>query len=1495
MAGLNITGTDFRYAAAESNSSGETFIYDNASVGESPPEIDTNSALLFLVGSGELKIENSGSTSASIIVGSNTLMISGGKSITIGSGSTLFLGGYDAMLTNNGLNNGEPTETTYDTIDALAAGGPGTLTVNSNMILDGNTVIHIGRTSKNDDGQSTPTTYVDSLTVSDYIYTFKDTRLNIGSNGAAGDCSVICSGASGDVTVSGCTINVGGGAGGVGRATSGGAGGAGGKGELTISADISGSRIYCGSGGGGGAAWGGGGGVGGAGTVMVSSMIIGSYIFTGAAGGGAGAAGGGGAGGLGTLIVSSGVTNSIIFVGSSGGGGGDSGSTGAAGGGAGGAGGSGNNGGSGILTISGSTNQITNKIVSFGSPSSTGADINQNIKTGVISNSVVFIGCGNYGSISKGDAGGAGGGAGGGGGVGGVGGAGANVSLAYDLHGYLGQQLPFSFAGMSPNLPKLGDQSQQLLDGTYSFLTAKANGLDPSWTTGSAASVGMTYDLSKYPSSQQVYPFNGYNGTSATYEIWNDYYTFSGPILTINPSKALTTDISAKTEGTLMIDDTNDIIQQTNSSKAFEYNGNYAEVSKAYIYKSNMSYPFVFDCKNFTLENGGKIKMVYVNGDSFSLSNSSENMTKITSGETATGGATFTANSKDTKLNGCEVCEDVMAYTGMPGDMSFNSVTFSNIKFNHSGATFKCSGGFNLEFASLTSIGNMVIENSSGSNSKSVSLKNLTGTIPSVIDTENAVDIDGLNINGDFTTLTFANNGKASFDGKMTVGTTEKILKLSVSGVDGERTVKIGSNNYLELSDQIDNTLTTLANSIDATMPNKYKFENDVADTKNLVVSNTNGTKLRTSLSSIASGVTITSNGTSMIASSSINANYNSLGTVYAITYDKDTQENLDKVILTKDSSDTFNQKQLTVSKPSGAYSLTVIFDGSIAVIPQLSLSANTTIIIRNNTFKTDREITIPSSSEFRIGDQEFTTTSAGSLKFAANTVYTFIGENTNEISANTDALTLYYNNISLIDTTNKIFTIPAGTTLTNIVASIPGTNPEKVLKIYGSATFNKDVSWNGSLSVDVNASVEFDYSNSGDYTITGALTVIGDSTLSFIDSTTFNDTSFVNCVFAKPLKYSSGGKAQFINVNIDNAKNKQLSILNECLVCSSSNASSVLKYVNDVTFGKLFINPGAGLFINNSSAMTFNGTLKVNRITYLSGTAPLSYSGSDLTNMIIFNSENYASESSPFIGTILFEASASGCVLQINPSGRITLQNGSIFSVGGASTNVVVNGTFESLMDNKTYAYNKSARLNGIMKVGVDFTSLGNIQLDSNGSLYIGAEAEREEGAEEGAEPASVFFGLNSDVNIGGSLTILGNFYNNGKLTVNDSFTVIPKAHFQNEGTTMIKKATENGLVLNGSLILASGAKYIGNGSLVTDQSSRITVQSGGECVVNGSLTMGSDSNILVKGGQAGLQVAFNGDISTGTNSYIFDSQATSKESIKINIDADLETKSQH
>lgn len=485
----SITGTTSSQTVAfvvsnNSESSGETFSSNGETVetsGAGPifsigGGVAPNKALLVFVESGNtLKITNTDTSNAITLSfgGTNALTIAAQKSITIEEGSILFVGGYMAKLTSKGLgSDNKPTTTSYTT-DTVSIGGPGTLTVNNDIVLSGDTKIHIGRTAKNTDGATeNPTTYIDSLEISNHIYTFTNTRLNIGSDGAAGNCSVLCSGTTtGDITVSGCTINVGGGKG---ETKFTGVGGAGGKGELTIGANITNSKIYCGSGGGGAGGYNANGssnyndgGSGGNGNISISSTVSNSYIFAGGAGGGAGSGGEGADGGDGNISISSAVSNSYIFAGSGGG----AGSSGGNGGGSSGGMGGGYNmsfkgsaGGSNTLTISSGT-ELSGKVISFGLPASSGADIGQNITIGSISGSVIFCGCSNYGEAgSHGDPGAGGGNGssysnynGGGGGAGGCAGgtntgAGANVSLAYNLNGYLGQQLPFSFAGMTPGV-----------------------------------------------------------------------------------------------------------------------------------------------------------------------------------------------------------------------------------------------------------------------------------------------------------------------------------------------------------------------------------------------------------------------------------------------------------------------------------------------------------------------------------------------------------------------------------------------------------------------------------------------------------------------------------------------------------------------------------------------------------------------------------------------------------------------------------------------------------------------------------------------------------------------------------------------------------------------------------------------------------------------------------------------------------------------------------
>lgn len=184
-----------------------------------------------------------------------------------------------------------------------------------------------------------------------------------------------------------------------------------------------------------------------------------------------------------------------MFIGSSAGGAGngvDS-SGGASGGGSGGViYNSGGSGGNGTLTVSSNTtNQITNKIISFRLPAESGNDINQNIKTGAISDSVIFIGCGNYGNDGHGYGGAAGGGIGGSGNGGAAGPnsnidySGASIALDYENHGYLSQRMIMSFRGMTPGILTLPD------DTSFPYIGEFPRANCSSWKTDSETSVNI--------------------------------------------------------------------------------------------------------------------------------------------------------------------------------------------------------------------------------------------------------------------------------------------------------------------------------------------------------------------------------------------------------------------------------------------------------------------------------------------------------------------------------------------------------------------------------------------------------------------------------------------------------------------------------------------------------------------------------------------------------------------------------------------------------------------------------------------------------------------------------------------------------------------------------------------------------------------------------------------------------------------------------------------
>ena len=401
------------------------------------------------------------------------------SNITIENGGLLVLGGCSVKLSSNGLKINPEGDDGKMYIDedchyAQTSGisntncGIGTLVIESGYTLriDSGSTLHIGSYK-----------YGDGVLSVQQDFNLIRSNLNIGASNIVENTNGVIVSGSTDITVSGSTVNVGGGHGSNDFNNNVAVGG---EGHLTISSNISNSKIFIGSGAGSGERGtidNDGGASGGDGTLTVSSDINNSIIFLGGAGGGATMMSSdyAGVGGSGILNISPGITdgginNSIVFVGSSGGGAKYDNNVYSVGGGF-----ASKNGGLGTLTISDSVNQISHKIISFGLPAASGADITQNIKTGAISDSVVFVGCGNYGTDSKqgNDAysfgGSSGGGCGfydaGGGGAGGIGigewsNNGASVALDYENHGYISQRMIMSFRGMTPGILTLPNGTQ---------------------------------------------------------------------------------------------------------------------------------------------------------------------------------------------------------------------------------------------------------------------------------------------------------------------------------------------------------------------------------------------------------------------------------------------------------------------------------------------------------------------------------------------------------------------------------------------------------------------------------------------------------------------------------------------------------------------------------------------------------------------------------------------------------------------------------------------------------------------------------------------------------------------------------------------------------------------------------------------------------------------------------------------------------------------------
>ena len=531
------------------------------------------------------------------------------------------------------------------------------------------------------------------------------------------------------------------------------------------------------------------------------------------------------------------------------------------------------------------------------------------------------------------------------------------------------------------------------------------------------------------------------------------------------------------------------------------------------------------------------------------------------------------------------------------------------------------------------------------------------------------------------------------------------------------------------------------------------------------------------------------------------------------------TENDMTKITGTAINSFNFMQNNIIISSLEYTTGSSLTYDSTEFICSSMSLTTENPlqVTIANNSITNNSTVNFTIDANFQIGSTEVICSTEQPLVIAPGATIQFIGKGTyiadgTELQSSTiidgsklqiedgyillsandtyrefKGYALSVNNKQLVldgsliineDTWLSIdsdITIPEGTILT-----LSSTDTTNYVQLLGSPTFI------GTNSITFNISTGT--SKESPHTITFAN---GDkSSATFIESylhfNSFNNTgecefnnatghfAFTNTnIFkfvhseitsSKTLNIVNNGITGWYNAEIEPDTNTTLVIEKGSSICPSitsdtSETKKVLSFVGQFTVGTLNIAPKGSLTITgNTPSNIFKGALQINNDVYLSGNAL--DSNSEFTTLIINTSKYDALH--PFTGQLVMDAQ-SGCssTLQINSSGRITIDPISKFVVSGHKENqkVVINGIFKSSVQNATYEYQKDMTLNGIIEMEHSATIKGNLQITSSGKLLLGAVA----GTGTGATPDA------GDVEI--TTTDIGEGGKKYTITFNDGF----------------------------------------------------------------------------------------------------------------------------
>lgn len=256
-----------------------------------------------------------------------------------------------------------------------------------------------------------------------------------------------------------------------------------------------------------------------------------------------------------------------------------------------------------------------------------------------------------------------------------------------------------------------------------------------------------------------------------------------------------------------------------------------------------------------------------------------------------------------------------------------------------------------------------------------------------------------------------------------------------------------------------------------------------------------------------------------------------------------------------------------------------------------------------------------------------------------------------------------------------------------------------------------------------------------GSYTNNGSIEFINTTLL--LNSLTNGSKKNIKMVYVstdsnKPFSIVNNGDIGWYNARINPIDNGTITIRKFSSICPSEEFANdalfnVLEFNGSIDFGGLNIVPTGKLSIRHnqpSGTLTFNGAFYVNNIVYLGTDSQEIPLNADTENTVLKINSSAYDQLHPFEGIIKMTSQGSNtATLQINSSGSIRICSTSTFFVSGyaPSQNVIINGSFISSVEGKTFEYQKDLTLNGSLEFDRDVLIRGDLQITSSGVLLIG------------------------------------------------------------------------------------------------------------------------------------------------------------------------------